>query len=86
MTNAGVRDVSVIMQRSYHSLLDHLGSGKDWDLSRLSGGLTLLPPFGLFDSQFGEYRGCMPKEMARYTRFLGSFCHLSLMAFISSCM
>jgi len=59
MTNAGVRDVSVIMQRSYHSLLDHLGSGKDWDLSRLSGGLTLLPPFGLFDSQFGEYRGCM---------------------------
>ena len=59
MTNAGIRDVGVIMQRDYQSLLDHLGSGKDWDLSRLSGGLCLLPPFGMHDSHMGEYRGCM---------------------------
>lgn len=59
MVNAGVRDVGVIMQRDYQSLLDHLGSGKDWDLSRRSGGLKLLPPFGLPDSHFGEYRGGM---------------------------
>lgn len=59
MTNAGVRDVGVIMQRDYQSLLDHLGSGKDWDLSRLSGGLSLLPPFGMHDSRFVEYKGCM---------------------------
>ncbi len=59
MTNAGVRDVGVIMQRDYQSLLDHLGTGKDWDLSRLSGGLRLLPPFGMHGSRIGEYRGCM---------------------------
>jgi glucose-1-phosphate adenylyltransferase len=59
MMNAGVRDVGVIMQRDYQSLLDHLGSGKDWDLSRRSGGLRLLPPFGLPDSHLGEYKGCM---------------------------
>lgn len=59
MTNAGVRDVGVIMQRDYQSLLDHLGSGKDWDLSRLNGGLCLLPPFGRRENQFGEYKGCM---------------------------
>ena len=59
MTNAGVRDVGVIMQRDYQSLLDHIGSGKDWDLSRLSGGMRLLPPFGMYDSHIGEYRGCM---------------------------
>ncbi|MGI5978502.1 MAG: glucose-1-phosphate adenylyltransferase subunit GlgD [Oscillospiraceae bacterium] len=59
MTNAGVRDVGVIMQRDYQSLLDHLGSGKDWDMSRSSGGLCLLPPFGMHDSRIGEYRGCM---------------------------
>lgn len=59
MTNAGVRDVGVIMQRDYQSLLDHLGSGKDWDMSRSSGGLRLLPPFGMYDSRIGEYRGCM---------------------------
>ena len=59
MMNAGIRDVGVIMQRDYQSLLDHLGSGKDWDLSRRSGGLRLLPPFGLPDSHLGEYKGCM---------------------------
>ena len=59
MTNAGVRDVGVIMQRDYQSLLDHLGSGKDWDMSRSAGGLRLLPPFGMHDSRIGEYRGCM---------------------------
>ena len=59
MVCAGVRDVGVIMQRDYQSLLDHLGSGKDWDLSRRGGGLRLLPPFGLPDSQTGEYRGRM---------------------------
>ena len=59
MVNAGVRDVGVIMQRDYQSLLDHLGSGKDWDLSRRSGGLKQLPPFGLADSHTGEYKGTM---------------------------
>lgn len=59
MMNAGIRDVGVIMQRDYQSLLDHLGSGKDWDLSRRGGGLRLLPPFGLADSHLGEYKGDM---------------------------
>ena len=58
MVNAGIRDVGVIMQRDYQSLLDHLGSGKDWDLSRSGGGLRLLPPFGMPDS-FGVYNGSM---------------------------
>ena len=42
LSNAGVHSVGVIMQRDYQSLLDHLGSGKAWDLSRRSGGLHLL--------------------------------------------
>ncbi|MEA4823024.1 MAG: glucose-1-phosphate adenylyltransferase subunit GlgD [Clostridiaceae bacterium] len=45
LVNAGVTDVGVIMRDSYQSLMDHLGSGKDWDLSRKNGGLFLLPPF-----------------------------------------
>ena len=43
------------MQRDYQSLLDHLGSGKAWDLSRRSGGLHLLPPFGV--NTRGDYTG-----------------------------
>lgn len=59
MTNAGVRDVGIIMQTNYQSLLDHLEGGKDWDLSRGSGGLALLPPYGMHNSQYGNYNGCM---------------------------
>lgn len=45
MVNAGITDVGVVLEGNYQSLLDHLGSGKDWDLSRSHGGLRLLPPF-----------------------------------------
>lgn len=46
LRNAGVRDVGVVMQKDFQSLLDHVGSGKEWDMSRKRGGLRLLPPFG----------------------------------------
>lgn len=57
MANAGIRDVGVIMQRDYQSLLDHIGSGKSWDMSRKSGGLRMLPPFGLPVYHRGNYTG-----------------------------
>ena len=41
LVNAGVFDVGVILHGNYQSLLDHLGTGKDWDLSRIHGGLRL---------------------------------------------
>lgn len=43
MVNAGVSDVGLIVHANYQSLLDHVGSGKDWDLSRKHGGLRILP-------------------------------------------
>ena len=45
LVNAGVTDVGVVLHGRYQSMLDHLGTGKDWDLSRKRGGLHLLPPF-----------------------------------------
>ena len=57
--NAGITDVGVIVHESYQSLLDHLGSGKDWDLSRKHGGLRILPPFSYAEHGHGEYRGNM---------------------------
>ena len=44
MVNAGVTVVGVIMHGKCQSLLDRLGSGKSWDLSRNFGSLTLLAP------------------------------------------
>lgn len=57
LRNAGILDVGVIMQRDYQSLLNHLGSGKPWDMSRRVGGLKLLPPFGLPGNHTGNYSG-----------------------------
>ena len=57
MMNAGIHNVGVIMQSEYQSLLDHLGSGKDWDMGRRIGGLKMLPPFGLPEYHKGEYTG-----------------------------
>lgn len=60
MVNAGITDVGVVLHGRYQSLLDHLGSGKDWDLSRKHGGLRLLPPFSYEKSGIvREFRGRM---------------------------
>lgn len=42
--NSGIYEISVITTSNYHSLIDHLGSGKDWDLRRKNGGLRVLTP------------------------------------------
>lgn len=55
MVNAGIEEVGVITKSNYQSLIDHLGTGREWDLSRKHGGLVLLPPFGRVDSG-GMYR------------------------------
>jgi len=46
MVNSDITRIGVITKSHYQSLMEHLGSGKDWDLSRKSGGLIVLPPFG----------------------------------------
>lgn len=56
LVNSGVSSVGLITQKNYHSLMDHVGSGKEWDLHRKREGLFLLPPFLTKDSE-GIYRG-----------------------------
>lgn len=55
MANSGVDEVGVVTKSNYQSLLDHLGSGREWDMARKNGGLHLLPPFSHVTS--GMYRG-----------------------------
>lgn len=46
MVNSGINDIGVVIKNNYQSLMDHVGSGKEWDLARKNGGLTILPPYG----------------------------------------
>lgn len=45
LVNSGITKVGVITRNNYQSLMDHLGSGKEWELSRKRDGLFILPPF-----------------------------------------
>lgn len=56
LVSSGARNVGVVMQKNYHSLMDHLGSGKEWDLHGKRQGLVILPPFLTHDN-IGVYAG-----------------------------
>lgn len=56
MVNSGIRNIGVATQHNYSSLMDHLGSGKAWDLSRKTSGLYILPPFAEKDN-IGQVTG-----------------------------
>lgn len=45
MSDAGIENIGVIVRKNYQSLMDHLGNGREWDLSRKRGGLTIFPPY-----------------------------------------
>jgi glucose-1-phosphate adenylyltransferase len=66
MMHAGVRNVGVIMQRGYLSLMEHIAGGRSWNLERHSGGLHLLPPYSLAEATKGVYEGGIEALSAVY--------------------
>lgn len=55
MVHSGIDNISLLTRKNYHSLLDHLGSGREWDLVRKNGGLNIVPPFA--QKQIKVYAG-----------------------------
>ncbi len=45
MAHCDIDNISIMVNNNYHSLMDHLGSGREWDLVRKNGGLNIFPPF-----------------------------------------
>lgn len=44
MANAGITNIGVATKEKYSSLMDHIKSGRPWDLDRKKQGLNILPP------------------------------------------
>ena len=42
--HSGISDIAILAQYSPKSLIDHIGTGKPWDLDRRSGGVSILQP------------------------------------------
>ena len=55
MTNSGIRHIGIITKEKYQSLMNHIGSGQEWDLDLEEGGLEFLTPYALDHN--GSYRG-----------------------------
>lgn len=56
MINSDIHHIGIITQYKYRSLVNHIGSGKYWDLDRKSGGLTILTPC-MYNTNDGWYKG-----------------------------
>ncbi|MBP7176605.1 MAG: glucose-1-phosphate adenylyltransferase subunit GlgD [Thermoclostridium sp.] len=66
MINSGIRNVGIPTQYNFHSLMDHLGSGKEWDLDRKTDGLFIFPPY-LSEYGTGWYKGSADAMYANLT-------------------
>ena len=79
MVNTGIRNVGIIPRKNYQSLMDHLGSGKEWDLSRKTDGLFILPPYDTYENT-GSYHGLIDTvkgAMAYVRRAKQEYCLIS---------
>lgn len=54
MVNSGLTTVGVVMPYNYRSIIDHVGSGRDWGLNRKRGGLFVLPGSAFGTSRTGS--------------------------------
>lgn len=71
MVNSGITKIGIITHNNYQSLMDHIGTGKDWDLARRSGGIKLLPPFiTTYDSAGGKLYSSRLEALMGVTNFI----------------
>ena len=74
MVNADIAKVGIITHYNYQSLMDHIGSGKDWDLSRSNGGIKILPPF---ITAFDNTTTAMQPYSSRLEALMGAYNFIS---------
>ena len=56
MSNSGIRRIGIISRHNYQSLMNHIGSGSEWNLELEEGGLEFMTPYALGNS-VSEFRG-----------------------------
>ncbi len=74
MVNCGIDNVCIPVNRNYLSLMDHLGNGREWDLSRKSGGLHIFPPYAekssnVYSGSIGSLANILPFLREQKERF-----------------
>lgn len=69
MVNSNISSIGIITKYNYQSLMDHLGSGSEWDLGRKNTSFYILPPF--VSGASNVYRGNL-EALSNAVQFLKS--------------
>lgn len=56
LVNSGITQIGIVTRSNYQSLMDHIRQGRDWDLNRKNGGISVFPPF-VYNSSREVYKG-----------------------------
>lgn len=56
LVNSGVTRIGIVTRSGYQSLMDHIRQGRDWDLNRKNGGISVFPPF-VYNTSREVYKG-----------------------------
>lgn len=68
MVNSGINHIGVVGSHKYSSLIDHLGTGKEWSLSRKTQDLSILA--GSNSVRFGNYIKISVRDLYNNRSFL----------------
>ena len=68
LSNAGIRHIGIVTQYNYQSLMNHIGSGEEWDLELEDGGLEFITPFAM--GVTGSFRGKLEAIAAASDNYL----------------
>jgi glucose-1-phosphate adenylyltransferase len=56
MVNSGIYTIAIILGSQYQTLLTHIGAGREWDLSRSSGGVQYFPQYPGGERRYNDMR------------------------------
>jgi glucose-1-phosphate adenylyltransferase len=73
VAHSGITDVWVVEEYRLHSLNDHLGGGRPWDLDRTRGGLTVLPPYSSGNDDEGGFASGNADALYRHLSLLREY-------------
>ena len=69
MSNCNIANVAILPNKNYLSLMDHLGTGREWDLARKHGGVQIFPPYAENGGELATGRIVAIANILRHLKF-----------------
>ena len=73
LVNANISNINIVANYNHRSLIEHIGSGKDWDLARRAGGITIITPFQTAYSSSVKMFATRLEALKNMREYIGEF-------------